>query len=104
MYFEPVRSERGCVSYLIGCEKTAAAIVVDPLDDQVDRYAALASSHGMRIRYVLDTHTHADHFSGVRALRDQQGAASIMHRSNSTCPPGELVQGISAGAVLVCGP
>ena len=82
MYFEAVRSERGCVSYLIGCRKTGAAIVVDPLDDQLDRYLALAASSGLRIRYVLDTHTHADHFSAVRDLRDQLDAPCIMHRSS----------------------
>jgi glyoxylase-like metal-dependent hydrolase (beta-lactamase superfamily II) len=82
VYFESVRSERGCVSYLIGCEKTCAAIVVDPLDDEIDRYLALTASRGMRIRYVLDTHTHADHFSAVCELRDRLGAPSIMHRSS----------------------
>ncbi|MEN8182952.1 MAG: MBL fold metallo-hydrolase [Myxococcota bacterium] len=82
MYFEPVSSERGCVSYLIGCEKTGAAIVVDPLDERIDQYLAVASSNGMRIRYLLDTHTHADHFSAVRRLRDQLGAPTIMHRSS----------------------
>ena len=82
MYFETIRSDRGCVSYLIGCEKTCSAIVVDPLDDQVDRYLAQTASRGMRIRYLLDTHTHADHFSAVRDLREQTGAPSIMHRSS----------------------
>ena len=82
MYFETIRSDRGCVSYLIGCEKTCSAIVVDPLDDQVDRYLAQTASRGMRIRYLLDTHTHADHFSAVRDLRKQTGAPSIMHRSS----------------------
>lgn len=82
MYFEAVRSERGCVSYLIGCGKTGAAIAVDPLDDQIGRYGALAAGNALRIRYVLDTHTHADHFSAVRELRDQLGVPTIMHRSS----------------------
>jgi glyoxylase-like metal-dependent hydrolase (beta-lactamase superfamily II) len=82
VHFEAIRSERGCVSYLIGCEKTRAAIVVDPTDEQIDRYLALAASHGLRIRYLLDTHTHADHFSAVSELRDQLGVPTIMHRSS----------------------
>lgn len=82
MYFEAIRSERGCVSYLIGCEKTCAAIVVDPQDQLIDRYLALTGARGMRIRTVLDTHTHADHFSAVRELRDQLGVAAVMHRSS----------------------
>jgi glyoxylase-like metal-dependent hydrolase (beta-lactamase superfamily II) len=85
LYFDAIRSERGCVSYLIGCEKTCAAIAVDPLDDQIDRYLGLTASRGMQIRYVLDTHTHADHFSAVSELRERLGAPSVMHR-NSPAP------------------
>jgi len=82
MYFESVRCERGCVSYVIGCEKTCAAIVVDPLDDEIDRYLAMTAARGMRIRYALDTHTHADHFSALSELRDQLGVPAIMHRAS----------------------
>lgn len=82
MYFESIRCERGCVSYLIGCEKTCAAIVVDPLDDAIDRYRALLAARGMSIRYVLDTHTHADHFSALSELRDQLGVPAIMHSAS----------------------
>lgn len=85
MHFEAVRSDRGCVSYLIGCEKTHAAILVDPADELTDRYLALAAGHGLRIRYLLDTHTHADHFSAVSELRERLGVPSIMHR-NSRAP------------------
>jgi glyoxylase-like metal-dependent hydrolase (beta-lactamase superfamily II)/rhodanese-related sulfurtransferase len=82
LYFQAIRADRGCVSYLIGCEKTCAAVVVDPLDDQIDRTLALASASGLRIHYVLDTHTHADHFSAVCELRERLGARSIMHRAS----------------------
>ena len=80
MFFEAVRSERGCVSYVIGCEKTRAALLVDPDLGQVDRYLALASTHGLRLHYVLDTHTHADHFSGARLLAGRLGLPIVMHR------------------------
>jgi glyoxylase-like metal-dependent hydrolase (beta-lactamase superfamily II) len=80
MFFESVRTERGCVSYLIGCEKTRAALLVDPDLGEVDRYLALASSHGLRFHYLLDTHTHADHFSGVRPLAARLGIPVVMHR------------------------
>jgi glyoxylase-like metal-dependent hydrolase (beta-lactamase superfamily II) len=80
MHFESVLTERGCVSYLLGCEKTSAAIAIDPDLAQVDRYLALAAQRGLRIRWLLDTHTHADHFSGVRPLAKQLDAPVIMHR------------------------
>ncbi len=61
MIFEQVQSG-GCRSYLVGCEATCAAALIDPEVSQVDRYLALATRHGLRIRFVIDTHTHADHF------------------------------------------
>jgi glyoxylase-like metal-dependent hydrolase (beta-lactamase superfamily II) len=80
MVFESVRTDRGCVSYLVGCTRTSAAIVVDPELSQVDRYQALAAQQGLRIRYLLDTHTHADHFSGVRPLAERLEASIVMHQ------------------------
>lgn len=80
MLFEAVRTERGCVSYVIGCEKTRAALLVDPDLAQADRYLALASTHGLRFHYLLDTHTHADHFSGARLLAGRLGLPIVMHR------------------------
>jgi glyoxylase-like metal-dependent hydrolase (beta-lactamase superfamily II) len=80
MVFESVRTDRGCVSYLVGCTRTSAAIVVDPELSQVDRYQALAAQQGLRIRYLVDTHTHADHFSGVRPLAQRLEASIVMHQ------------------------
>ena len=47
-------------SYLFGCGGKASAAVVDPLGD-VAPYLRVAEATGMRIRYVIDTHLHADH-------------------------------------------
>jgi glyoxylase-like metal-dependent hydrolase (beta-lactamase superfamily II)/rhodanese-related sulfurtransferase len=79
MIFEQVRSG-GCLSYLIGCEDSRAALVVDPELDQLDRYTLLASEKGLHIRYVLDTHTHADHFSAARPLAEQLKVPVVMHQ------------------------
>jgi glyoxylase-like metal-dependent hydrolase (beta-lactamase superfamily II)/rhodanese-related sulfurtransferase len=72
----------GCQSYLVGCGETCAAAVIDPEISQLDRYLALAARDGLRIRYVVDTHTHADHFSAMRSLAKQLGAATVMHRES----------------------
>src|SRR6185295_14662504 len=79
MIFEQIR-HGGCLSYLIGCETTRAAIVIDPELDEADRYTTLAAEKGLRLRYVLDTHTHADHFTAARALAAPAGLAIVMHR------------------------
>ena len=81
MIFEQVATG-GCQSYLIGCADTCAAAVIDPEVSQLDRYLALAARHGLRIRYVVDTHTHADHFSGTRQLARQLGVPTVMHRAS----------------------
>ncbi len=82
MIFEQVRSG-GCLSYLIGCEETRAAMLVDPELEQADRYAALATEKGLRVRYLLDTHTHADHFTASRELARHFSAPIVMNRRSA---------------------
>jgi glyoxylase-like metal-dependent hydrolase (beta-lactamase superfamily II)/rhodanese-related sulfurtransferase len=81
MIFESIVSG-GCRSYLIGCADTCAAALIDPELDQLDRYLALASRDGLRIRYLIDTHTHADHFSATQQLSRQLGVPVVMHRTS----------------------
>jgi glyoxylase-like metal-dependent hydrolase (beta-lactamase superfamily II)/rhodanese-related sulfurtransferase len=80
MIFEQLQSG-GCCSYVIGCERSGAAVIVDPSLDLVDRYAAVAAGHGLRIWHLIDTHTHADHFSATRTLGPRLEATVIMHRT-----------------------
>lgn len=78
MIFETVAAG-GCRSYLVGCEETCAAAVIDPELSKIDHYLALAGKDGLRIRYLVDTHTHADHFTGTRELAGKLGAWTVMH-------------------------
>lgn len=54
-------------AYLVGCQKTGEALVIDPERD-VDRYVKIAAKEGLRITAVAETHIHADFVSGARAL------------------------------------
>jgi glyoxylase-like metal-dependent hydrolase (beta-lactamase superfamily II)/rhodanese-related sulfurtransferase len=81
MLFEQIATG-GCQSYLVGCPETCAAAVIDPEVSQVDRYIALAARNGLRIRFVIDTHTHADHFSATRQLAQQLNVPTVMHRAS----------------------
>jgi glyoxylase-like metal-dependent hydrolase (beta-lactamase superfamily II) len=53
-----------------------------PEISQIDHYVALAAREGLRVRYVIDTHTHADHFSATREIARQLNVPVIMHRSS----------------------
>jgi glyoxylase-like metal-dependent hydrolase (beta-lactamase superfamily II)/rhodanese-related sulfurtransferase len=99
MLFETV-STGGCRSYVIGCEKTCAAALIDPELSQIDRYIALAARDGLRIRYLVDTHTHADHFSATQQLARQLGVPVVMH-SASPAPFVDLR--LQGGELLVVG-
>ena len=70
----------GCKSYLVGCDATRAAALIDPELSLIDHYLGSASQHGVHIRYVVDTHTHADHFSASRELSVALAAPVVMHR------------------------
>jgi len=60
-------------SFMVGCQANGEAIVVDPHRD-TDVYVRAAEEEGMRIRYVTETHIHADFLSGARQLARQTGA------------------------------
>ncbi|HUX73574.1 MAG TPA: MBL fold metallo-hydrolase [Steroidobacteraceae bacterium] len=99
MIFETVATG-GCRSYLIGCEKTCAAALIDPELSQIDRYLALAARDGLRIRYLIDTHTHADHFSATQQLARQLRVPVVMHNA-SPAPFVDLR--LQGGELLVLG-
>ncbi len=60
-------------AWLIGCQKTGEAIIIDPARD-IDRYIELAEDHALRITAVAETHVHADFLSGAQALAEASGA------------------------------
>ena len=66
------------ISYLFGCGGHAACAVVDPLGD-IEPYLRVADETGMRIRFVVDTHVHADHRSAGRALARAARAEYVLH-------------------------
>ena len=61
-------------AYLIGCQATGEAVVIDPERD-VDRYLAAAEREGLRITAVAETHIHADFLSGARELAERLDVA-----------------------------
>ena len=79
MHFHTI-ADGGCRSYVVGCTATGAAAVIDPALGQIERTAGLLAREGLSLRYVIETHTHADHFTAARMLRHRFGAPIVMHR------------------------
>lgn len=86
-------------SYLFGCGGRAAAAVVDPVGD-IAFYLRAADESGMRIRYVIDTHLHADHISAGRELAEAAGAEYVLFAAANTAFP---FCGVRDGDVLELG-
>lgn len=64
-------------SYLIGCQATGEAVVVDPNRD-VQQYMDAAAKEGLRVTHVTETHIHADFVSGARELAARTGAQLLL--------------------------
>jgi glyoxylase-like metal-dependent hydrolase (beta-lactamase superfamily II) len=78
--FEQIRSG-GCLSYLLGCAKGKACVVIDPEIDKAGDYVELARFFGSTLVYAIDTHTHADHNSACKVMRERYGIEVVMHRA-----------------------
>jgi glyoxylase-like metal-dependent hydrolase (beta-lactamase superfamily II)/rhodanese-related sulfurtransferase len=79
MIFEQiVWRDLGCAAYLVGCQTTGEAVVVDPPLD-VREVLALCTRHGARLVGVVETHTHADHVSGHGILAQGHGCWIAIH-------------------------
>ena len=78
--FQYQRPSSGCLGYLVVSAGEAA--VIDPLRTFTERYLADADEFDATLRYALDTHVHADHVSGVRAL-DDEGVEGVIPEAST---------------------
>jgi glyoxylase-like metal-dependent hydrolase (beta-lactamase superfamily II)/rhodanese-related sulfurtransferase len=81
MYFKQILDERcGCASYIIASRQTHEAAIVDPGID-TEPYELLLREREFRLKYVIDTHVHADHVSGARRLASRFPTEVVLHES-----------------------
>ncbi len=82
MFFRQRAAANATLSYFFGCAGLAKAVAVDVVAGDEDWFIAQAENAGVRIAHVIDTHVHADHYSGGPALARRVGAAYCLHESN----------------------
>jgi glyoxylase-like metal-dependent hydrolase (beta-lactamase superfamily II) len=69
-------------AYLVGCEKTKEALVIDPAGDE-DRILREANKKGLKINYIVNTHSHVDHILGNKRMQDLTNATIVIHEKEA---------------------
>lgn len=83
MFFRQLAAREATLSYLFGCGSCHVAAVVDPVLGEEDWFLAEAAKQDVKITHVIDTHVHADHCSGGRALAERCGGLYCLHETNA---------------------
>ena len=85
-------------SYIVGCEKEKEGLIIDPAGS-VNKIISKAADMGLRIKYVVNTHGHADHTCGNRAVLSKTGADLVVHREDA----GEITRCLNRAFSMVMG-
>lgn len=89
--FDP---ESSTYTYLLACAQTRAAVIIDPVAGQLDRDLGLVLGEQLTLRYLLETHAHADHVTSAGALARMTGALAAAPRPCGIDPaPIQLTDG-----------
>ncbi|MDT8407219.1 MAG: MBL fold metallo-hydrolase [Methylococcales bacterium] len=73
-------TETSTYTYLLGCERTRRAVLIDPVNTELGHYIRLLTELQLQLIYTLETHVHADHITGSGQLRERLGSHSVVHR------------------------
>jgi len=83
MFFRQLLAKEATLSYFFGCGSCHVGVAVDPVLGDEQWFIDEAAKQDVRITHVIDTHVHADHYSGGRKLAELSGAAYCLHASNA---------------------
>ncbi len=81
MFFKQLPTKESSLSYFFGCAGHGLAAAVDVVAGDEDWFIEQAKQAGVRIACVIDTHVHADHYSGGRELARRAGARYCLHEN-----------------------
>ncbi len=70
-------------TYLLASRRGGEALIIDPVLDRVEHYRRLLKELDLRLVKAVDTHIHADHITGLGALRDATRCVTVMGRQSS---------------------
>jgi glyoxylase-like metal-dependent hydrolase (beta-lactamase superfamily II) len=93
MFRQLFDAETSTYTYLLADENTHEAILIDSVREQVERDLKLIAELGLKLVYVLDTHTHADHITAAGEIRARTGARTVASRNAAPCADLHLSHG-----------
>ncbi len=83
MFFRQLATKEATLSYFFGCGGKGRAVAVDVVEGDEEWFIEEAKKANVTISYVVDTHVHADHYSGGRRLAKRVAAPYCLHESNA---------------------
>lgn len=83
MFFKQLATRESSLSYFFGCGGKGKSVAIDVVAGDEEWFLAEAKAANVSINYVVDTHVHADHYSGGMALAKMAGAPYGLHESNA---------------------
>jgi glyoxylase-like metal-dependent hydrolase (beta-lactamase superfamily II) len=83
MFFRQLLAKDATLSYFFGCGSCHVGVAIDPVLGDEQWFIDEAAKQDVKITHVIDTHVHADHFSGGRKLAELTGAKYCLHESNA---------------------
>lgn len=83
MFFKQLATKESTLSYFFGCGSLGKAVAVDVVAGDEQWFIDQAKEAKVTITHVIDTHVHADHYSGGRKLAQMVGARYCLHESNT---------------------
>src|SRR5213083_2811596 len=87
-------STSGTYTYLLASRRGGEALIIDPVLEKVERYIQLVAELDLKLVKAVDTHLHADHITGLGALRDRTQCITVMgERSNVDVVSMRLAEG-----------
>src|SRR5262245_27079981 len=76
-------STSGTYTYLMASRRGGEPLIIDPLIEKVERYLQLIQELDLKLVKAVDTHLHADHITGLGALRDRTQCITVMGENSS---------------------
>jgi hydroxyacylglutathione hydrolase len=70
-----------CNCYILGCEETREALLIDP-GDEADLILPILHRHQLKVKYILSTHAHIDHVGDLHKIRASTGGQALLHEKD----------------------